>query len=179
MKTTRRAAISMVALCCAGLPGLVGAPAAVAITASCAIPLNVVPVYGSAGADVLNGTPALDVIYGGGGADTINGLGGNDILFGEDGNDTINGGDGSDCILGGANADVLYGDDPNEYPGYVDRLYGNGGSDYLDPGYWNVDKPEYVDGGAGTDETCSAAGPNTWVSVGEALAFGPGSQYCR
>src|SRR5437763_5346110 len=46
------------------------------------------------GSGVINGTAGDDIIYGSPGADTINGLGGNDLICGLGGADTIDGGTG-------------------------------------------------------------------------------------
>ncbi len=64
---------------------------------------------GTAGNDILNGTPSADVIIGLSGNDRISGFGGNDILCGADGNDTINAGDGNDTVGGGRGDDALIG----------------------------------------------------------------------
>ncbi|HBU28883.1 MAG TPA: hypothetical protein DEB56_03775 [Thiobacillus sp.] len=50
-----------------------------------------------------------DVIYGSAGADRMDGLGGNDALDGGAGTDRIDGGDGDDLIGGGAGSDLIYG----------------------------------------------------------------------
>lgn len=71
---------------------------------------------GTAGPDVLYGTPYDDI---------INGFGGDDRLFGGNGNDVIHGGPGNDGIGGGPGNDVIYGDAGN------DVLSGGTGNDVI------------------------------------------------
>jgi uncharacterized delta-60 repeat protein len=78
---------------------------------------------GTAGKDVLVGTPKPDRIAGLGGNDTIRGLAGNDVLCGGAGKDRLIGGGGRDTLLGQAGADTLKGG-----PGR-DRLKGGPGND--------------------------------------------------
>jgi hypothetical protein len=66
----------------------------------------------------------LDSIDGGAGDDSIDGGGGNDTPRGGPGNDTLVGGSGKDRIYGSDGDDTIFSRD-----GYVDRLYGGGGSD--------------------------------------------------
>jgi Ca2+-binding RTX toxin-like protein len=101
-----------------------------------------VPFNGSAGDDVILGTPGRDEISGFGGNDTICGLGGNDLILGGPGDDTLFGDDGNDRIRGA---------------GGNDRLLGGAGSDRLLPER-GID---YIDGGPGSDiaDYLAAAGP--------------------
>ena len=55
-----------------------------------------------------------DVIYGSAGADRMDGLGGNDALDGGAGTDRIDGGVGDDLIGGGAGSDLIYGGTGND-----------------------------------------------------------------
>jgi uncharacterized delta-60 repeat protein len=64
---------------------------------------------GTAGNDVITGTPLADVIHGLGGNDTINGGLGDDILCGGSGNDTIDGSKGNDLLFGDSGSDTLDG----------------------------------------------------------------------
>ena len=64
---------------------------------------------GSAGNDVIFGTPGDDVIVGLGGNDVIDGSGGHDRICGGDGNDVLRGGAGNDRVFGGNGDDVLDG----------------------------------------------------------------------
>lgn len=61
------------------------------------------------GGDTVNGATGADKLYGGAGVDTLNGAGGNDRAYGGDGNDTLNGAAGADVLEGGNNNDVLNG----------------------------------------------------------------------
>ena len=72
------------------------------------------PVYGTDGAETINGTNADDVIYAGGGHDILNGGYGADHLYGEGGDDIIDGGDGNDILDGGAGNDTLKGGAGND-----------------------------------------------------------------
>lgn len=64
-----------------------------------------------------------DVIYGSTGADSIDGLSGNDALNGDDGADLIDGGAGDDLISGGAGADLIYGGVGNDVIISATRLF--------------------------------------------------------
>ena len=121
-------------------------------------------IVGLGGDDVIIGLGAPDIICGGEGRDRISGNAGNDIIFGEGGrdviwgrrgNDFIDGGSESDRVNGGAgNADIrgsgggdllrggLGNDIINGNGGVLDRLIGNGGSDFC------------VDGGNQTFASC-------------------------
>ncbi|MGE4426397.1 MAG: calcium-binding protein [Solirubrobacteraceae bacterium] len=66
-------------------------------------------VGGSAGNDVIVGSPGNDHLWGSDGDDVIRGLGGNDRLAGDNGNDTIDGGAGNDELSGGCMTDTLVG----------------------------------------------------------------------
>lgn len=94
-------------------------------------------IFGTVGADQLNGTNAQDVflgvdsddvIRGGRGYDFICGDKGNDSLYGEAGNDKLYGFDGNDKLYGGAGNDRLVGGSGD------DSLYGNLGADFFDCG---------------------------------------------
>jgi Ca2+-binding RTX toxin-like protein len=98
------------------------------------------------GDDLLNGTPARDVICGLLGNDRINGLAGNDSLWGDacgaiararretgayaaqapaEGNDTLSGGSGNDDLHGSGGGDRIIGGKGR------DRLFGGAGNDLL------------------------------------------------
>ena len=83
---------------------------------------------GTAGDDVILGTPAGETIDGGGGDDIICGLAGGDELTGGDGDDTIIGGLGSDTVAGQQGEDNLFGNNED------DNLDGGAGIDRLDGG---------------------------------------------
>ena len=87
---------------------------------------------GTAGNDVINGTPGRDIIVAIGGNDTINGNDGNDVICGGDGADTINGGNGADVVDGGAGPDSIFGSDGNDTldgGAQNDSIRGDGGND--------------------------------------------------
>jgi Ca2+-binding RTX toxin-like protein len=87
-----------------------------------------VTVGGTAGNDLLTGTPGADVIAAGGGNDRITGLAGKDAACGGDGKDTLTGGKGKDLLRGEAGRDTLKGG-----PGR-DKLKGGLGRDTLKGG---------------------------------------------
>jgi hypothetical protein len=94
-------------------------------------------IVGSAGGDVLRGTPLADVLVGGAGddrllardpgytGDTLLGGDDDDLLLGGYRDDTLRGGRGRDRLVGGRSADALYGG-----PGR-DRIDGQRGRDVL------------------------------------------------
>ena len=90
-------------------------------------------IYGTPGADVLQGTGLTDVIVGLGGndrltsvgGDTLEGGDGNDVLIGGYAADILDGGSGKDVLRGGASADTLTGG-----PG-LDTLAAGGGADVI------------------------------------------------
>ena len=91
-------------------------------------------IYGSAGADVISGSPFANKIWGGGGDDAIRGGDGVDIVYGEAGNDEIWGDAGNDVLDGGALADRLHGGSGNDLINggdYRDILWGDSGDDSL------------------------------------------------
>lgn len=71
----------------------------------------------------LNGVPTSgnDQLYGTSGADTIDGLGGNDLIYGYEGADTLSGGAGNDVLIGGLGGDVLSGGTGADIFRLVDR----------------------------------------------------------
>ena len=126
-------------------------------------------IYGTSGADSLDGTGAADQIYGfpsgsdptlETGDDVLNGLGGNDSLRGGGGNDTLDGGSGNDTLYGEVGDDTLRGGDGNdiledEYRSGI-NLQGPPGSDVLDgdAGDDSITSnagADQIDGGAGND----------------------------
>jgi Tol biopolymer transport system component len=76
----------------------------------------------------IEGTAGPDLIYGTPYGERIDGLAGNDRLFGNGGNDVIDGGPGNDGIGGGAGNDVIDGGPGN------DVLSGGAGNDVIDGG---------------------------------------------
>ena len=88
---------------------------------------------GTAGADVIHGTPGQDLVCAGGGNDTIYGYGGNDVIFAGSDSDRVFGGDGNDVVNLGPGADIGRGG-----PG-GDRFWARHGD------------TDTVDGGPGND----------------------------
>ena len=127
-------------------------------------------IVGLGGDDVIIGLGAPDIICGGDGRDRISGNAGNDWIDGGDGRDVIwgrrgndfinagnqsdrvNGGAGNDDIRGGGGGDLLRGglgnDLINGQGGVLDRLIGNGGSDFC------------VDSGGQTFASCETFVPS-------------------
>jgi len=144
------------------------------------------------------GTALAEVLSGGAGDDIIRGLEGNDTLEGGDGSDTLIGGDGADLILGGATdadlRDVIYGGDGNDtaYGGAgndeirgdagSDLLFGDTGADTLIGGTGNDtlnggslgdvlfggDGDDFLNGGFGYDRLNGGAGADTFFHLGVA-----------
>ncbi len=63
-------------------------------------------IAGTAGDDLLIGTPAVDMLEGMAGNDTLIGLASDDLLYGGEGNDFIDGGEGDDLMVGGPGNDT-------------------------------------------------------------------------
>lgn len=84
-------------------------------------------IIGYDGADMIYGGDGDDSLFGNRGDDIINGEGGNDRLWGQLGDDTLNGGDGDDHLLGFQGDDILNGG-----PG-DDVLRGGMGVDTMNP----------------------------------------------
>jgi hypothetical protein len=82
-----------------------------------------VTLFGSAGDDLLSGTPKADVIVGGAGNDRIIALKGDDVVCAGAGNDKVSGSGGNDILKGQAGKDNLRGG------GGRDRLIGGKGRD--------------------------------------------------
>ncbi len=83
------------------------------------------PVFGSAGADSIEGGLGRDTIDGAAGNDTIRGYVDEDLLFGGDGDDFVEAGGQNDTVFGGAGDDLLTGDPGN------DLLFGGSGADII------------------------------------------------
>jgi hypothetical protein len=115
-------------------------------------------IMGTAGDDVIAGSPGADTIYGLGGDDVICGGGGNDTIFGGNNRDTLSGGDGSDTLDGGNGLDALDGGSGD------DVLIGGNGKDALDGGddddmLFGGHSQDVLSGGTGTD-TCDGGKSN-------------------
>ena len=137
--------------------------------------------FGTAGADVMNGSSFGDVLHGLDGADTLNGNSGADILYGDAGNDTLLGGSHSDYLYGGDGDDILDGNlitgssDSETYGSDAqDFYYGGKGNDTL---YGNSSTDQYYfnlgDGNDVIFEGYYNNGAWRWSS-GDQLVFGAG-----
>lgn len=105
---------------------------------------------GTAGDDVIVGTPGPDVIAGRGGDDKICSLAGHDVVSGGGGADMIDAGRGSDEVSGGGGPDVIEGgtgDDTIAGDGGADHIRGQGGDDMVRGGTGN----DRIIGGGGRD----------------------------
>jgi Ca2+-binding RTX toxin-like protein len=150
-------------------------------------------IVGSAGNDVLRGTPGRDVIWGGGGDDEIFGSLGNDLICGGPGDDLVHGGRGNDIVDGGPGTDRAYGDLGDDKvvggPGDGDEVSGGLGIDTLNggPGNFDLVHGDYgydrMDGGPGRGDIASFAtdpgagrhgGGGVWVSLRAHRARGDG-----
>ena len=90
-------------------------------------------IRGTAGPDVLSGTPQRDIVTGLAGDDELLGGDGEDRLIGGPGGDTLLGGDKGDRLEGGYGADLLIGGSFQQDPATEidDRLLGGPGPDEL------------------------------------------------
>ena len=87
---------------------------------------------GGAGNDSLDGGEGTDVLNAELGSDTVYGANGDDTLLGDTGDDWLDGGTGRDVIVGGEGNDTLYGNsDQDSISGGrgADKLYGGTGND--------------------------------------------------
>ncbi|MGV8950447.1 MAG: cadherin-like domain-containing protein [Cypionkella sp.] len=122
-----------------------------AITQTARLDLLVTPglqIDGTAGDDVLVGTPRADAISGNDGDDIIYSREGDDVVAGGNGDDRIIGGDGNDILHGGDGNDLIFGGAGN------DNIFGDAGNDTIDAGDGN----DFVDGGDGNDDIDGGAG---------------------
>jgi serralysin len=86
---------------------------------------------GLAGANVITGNAASNVLNGTAGVDEISGMGGNDTLYGGAEDDVLDGGAGADTLYGEDGDDTLLGGDAN------DTLDGGTGADAMTGGLGN------------------------------------------
>jgi hypothetical protein len=91
--------------------------------------------------DLLQGSPAADLMLGAAGDDLLRGEDGNDRLLGQRGDDALFGGDGANVLCGGSGNDVLVGE------GGQDTLAGSDGDDLLIAGAG----ADWMAGGRGND----------------------------
>jgi Ca2+-binding RTX toxin-like protein len=129
---------------------------------------------GTSLADTMSGSELADYMLGKGANDTMHGYAGGDSLYGDKGSDHIYGDSGSEYGLwGGAYDAGTYPDTSDDYvhggggddkirggdaQGGVDRLYGEGGNDYIDASQRQSPNPaiavtkEIIDCGAGASD---------------------------
>lgn len=131
---------------------------------------RVATTVGTAGDDVLRGTPHRDVIWGGPGDDVIYGGLGNDIICSGAGNDLIHGGRGNDIVDGGPGTDRVFGDLGDDKvlggPGNRDEVGGGLGIDTVSGGPGNED---LVHGDYGYDRMDGGPGKGDIVSFATAV----------
>jgi Ca2+-binding RTX toxin-like protein len=174
MKAPLHAAVALT-LITGGL--LAAAPAYAATRAACPVRATI---YGTAGNDLIVGTPGNDVICAGSGNDTIIGKGGADQIYGGPGNDgittgagadTIFGGSGADLIDAGAGDDLIFGDNPTT----LLRDPTDNGADGADVIYGGLGS-ESIDGGGGNDIifTGGVGGPKPAIGT-NIVHGGPGN----
>jgi Ca2+-binding RTX toxin-like protein len=126
--------------------------------------------YGTSMADTMVGSELADHMLGLGGADTMHGNDGSDYLVGDNGSDHIYGDAGNDVwLFGGGNDaspdksdDYVHGGSGDDHlfggfaQGGVDRLYGEGGNDYIDASqrrnFFGPVTKEIIDCGAGASD---------------------------
>lgn len=96
------------------------------------------------------GTAASEALYGTNEGDSILGVIGHDTLWGYA---------GADVLRGGVGNDVLYSHSGSSSDSDVDRLYGDGGNDYL-----VVGSGDYAYGGVGRDTIEAAGDPPALIS---------------
>jgi dipeptidyl aminopeptidase/acylaminoacyl peptidase len=130
-------------------------------------------IVGTAGDDVLTGTPLADVLLGEGGndtlvavpsffvGDTLEGGPGNDLLIGSSVTDTLEGGPGNDVLRGGPGADLLIGG-----PGR-DVIQGQGGRDLI---YARDGRRDVVSCGTNTGKTTGPEGDIAYVDRFDAVS---------
>ncbi len=133
-----------------------------------------------AGADLINGSNANDVLRGYGGDDTINGADGNDYIDGGDGNNSIHGGLGGDVIVVSSGTNYLRGDEGDDQivggTGF-DDINGNQGDDTCSGGPGD----DWVVGGKGDDVLAGDDGDDiVWGNLGaDTLDGGDGNDQIR
>ena len=122
-------------------------------------------IFGTAGADILEGSVGNDVIFAAASADIAHGGDGNDTLHGEAGDDSLYGGEGSDGLNGGAGNDLIDGGAGNDGAfggGGNDRMFGGNGDDILFGDGGN----DMLNGGAGADQLHGGSGNDGFFGGG-------------
>jgi hypothetical protein len=149
------------AACAVALPSLVlgvlSAPPASAAETSTGVRCTIV---GTAGDDLLVGTPSRDVICGRGGDDVIRSGAGNDLVDAGAGGDVVRAGSGDDRVLAATGADDVAGgtgSDTITGGGGADDIQGDAGSDAIAGGGGQDD----LSGEGGADDVSGGAGDDT------------------
>ncbi|MGB0466728.1 MAG: calcium-binding protein [Pontibacterium sp.] len=113
-------------------------------------------IFGSDGADRIEGLNVAeriqaragdDVVIAGSGNDLIEGGAGDDIIYGNNGDDVITAGIGNDTVYGGLDNDQIEAGDGN------DEVYGQEGDDYIDGG----GSSDVLNGNSGNDTLLGGA----------------------
>jgi Ca2+-binding RTX toxin-like protein len=181
--------LTALAVIAAGAIAAVGAPPGQAEVHRCHG--RIATIVGTAGDDVLQGTPHRDVIWGGPGDDTIYGKLGNDLICGGGGDDTLHGGRGNDEVFGGQGTDRVFGDLGDDKvvggPGDYDDVSGGLGIDTVNggPGDYDLVHGDYgydrMSGGPGKHDIASFATAvsldgtsGVWASLRDHAARGDG-----
>ena len=142
-------------------------------------------VYGGAGDDTVQIHPlGSGIVYGGTGNDHLTGGTLNDILVGQAGDDTLTGGEGEDQLFGGNFRELPDGRSPGVFTedGLIflgnDRLFGNGGNDFLD-GYDSTFVVAY--GHEGDDTIVGSVGSDNLYGGddNDTIVAGPGNDLVR
>jgi len=136
-------------------------------------------IKGTAGDDVIDGTPGPDIIHGRGGNDIINGGDGKDIICGGSGDDELTGGKSGDVLIGGSGDDLIIGNKGNdrmEGGKGADTFFGNAGNDKVKAG----GGADNIDGGKGDDNLKGASGKDTIIGgpQNDDVNGGPGTDRC-
>jgi Tol biopolymer transport system component len=130
-------------------------------------------IVGTAGDDVLTGTPLADVLLGEGGndtlvavagffvGDTLEGGPGNDLLVGSAASDRLEGGPGNDILRGGPGPDLLIGGQGR------DVIQGQGGRDLI---YARDGQRDVVTCGTNTGKTTGPEGDIAYVDRFDAVS---------
>ncbi|MDR6286325.1 Ca2+-binding RTX toxin-like protein [Methylopila jiangsuensis] len=122
-------------------------------------------IYGSSGANVIDGGEGRDRLYGYGGDDTILGGDGKDYLYGDSGADTLDGGASNDWLTGGLGADRLTGGASGDifiFNSITDsQLYGAGRDVILDFSPSGIDKIDL----RGIDASTLATGDQAFTLI--------------
>jgi Ca2+-binding RTX toxin-like protein len=144
---------AMLVLVAMGMTLVMGSGVALAAEIVC----SANPCVGTPDAEDIIGSNNSETIKALAGNDEVSSLGGNDEIYGDEGNEVVDGSNGNDTIYGGPDGDgsaygTAFSDWNLEGSEDSDKVYGGGGSDYIDAA--NNDTLGSVDlsyGGRGND----------------------------